>query len=269
MEADSKEEKPLFNNLREGGVVMSRGMRWILGSLFLTLIIGGFSPHTRGQEESSTILASRVIDRDVYDENKQLIGEVDDIIIRRSGKVKKLTVEFGGFLDIGDKLVALPFKSLDIKKDKVNIGTTEQQLENKPEFNYYTSGLRPEYYYRARPYAGPYYHPPPGYYYGPNAPPNYLREPHEWTYSPARFLASAVIDRRLINEEGEEIGRVKDLVINRKDNKIETIIIFSREILGKDLHIGLAYEPLGFSAYGLVYNVSPEELKDFIYPYKE
>jgi sporulation protein YlmC with PRC-barrel domain len=43
------------------------------------------------------------------------------------------------------------------------------------------------------------------------------------------------MDRRLINEEEKRIGRVKDLVINRKNNKIEKIIISSMYILGEDV----------------------------------
>jgi hypothetical protein len=58
-------------------------------------------------------------------------------------------------------------------------------------------------------------------------------------------------------------------VINGKDNKIGKIVIFSKDIPGKDVHLGFAYEPLGFKAYGLVYDIALEQLKDFIYPYEE
>ena len=51
-----------------------------------------------------------MIDRDVYDKNDKLIREVEDIIIRRSGKIKKLIIEYGKFLDIADRLVSPNFK---------------------------------------------------------------------------------------------------------------------------------------------------------------
>jgi uncharacterized protein YrrD len=233
------------------------------------MVFLAFPLSSQAQESQKTLLAGRIIDADVYDENRQEIGEVDDLIIRRSGKVKKLTVEFGGFMDIGDKLVALSFKKFSMKNGDVAAEATRQQLEKRPEINYYEEGFRPDYYYRARPYAGrPYHYPPPGYYYGPNTPRQPI-EPYEWAFSPARFLASAIMDRRLINEEGEEIGTVKDLVIHRQSNQITKIVIASEEILGKEVHVGLSYKPLGFTAYGLVYDISPGELKDFIYPYEE
>jgi len=240
---------------------------WILGSLAFILIFVGFAPATQGGEEKSTVLATDIIDRDVLDANKKLIGEVDDMIIRRSGRVKKVTVEFGGFMDLADKLVALSFKKLGLKDGKVTLDLTEKQLNERAEYNYYTQGLRPEYYYRTRPYAGPYRYPPPGYYYGPNVE-NPPIEPYEWALSPPRFLASAILDRRLVNKEGTEIGRVKDFVINWQDRKVEKIVIYSVDILGENVHVALPYEPIGFTAYGLVYDIQSKKLKKFIYPYK-
>ncbi|MFZ7110281.1 MAG: PRC-barrel domain-containing protein [Desulfatiglandales bacterium] len=240
----------------------------IAACLFIILIFVGLSSGAKGEEEESTILASRIIDRDVYDEKQEPIGEVDDIIMRRSGKVKRLSVEFGGFMDIGDRLVSVPFKAIIMKDGKVVLDSTKQQLEKKPELHYYEEGLRPEYYYRPRPFAGTYRYAPPGYYYGPPAP-NLVEETLKWAFSPSRFLASTILNRRLINEEGKSIGRVKDLVINRENHRVEKIVIFSEDILGKDIHVALDYEPLGFTAFGLVYDIEPGDLKDFIYPYKE
>jgi hypothetical protein len=248
---------------------MKSGIRGgVVGLAAFILFFGMVPADLQAQEDGTQIMASRIIDAAVYDEKQQQIGEVDDLILRRSGRVKKLTVEFGGFLDMGDTLVAVSFKRFGLKNGDVTLDATKQQLQKRSEFNYYRHGLRPGYYYRARPYAGPYYYPPPGYYYGPNAQ-NPPVEPYEWAFSPSRFLASVVMNRRLINEEGKDIGRVKDLLINRKDNKVEKIILFSEEILGEKVYAGLAYEPLGFTALGLVYDISPGKLKDFIYPYKK
>jgi sporulation protein YlmC with PRC-barrel domain len=218
------------------------------------------------------IPVSRIIDQDVYDGTGKLIGEVDDIIIRRGGKVKKMTVEFGGLLDIGDKLVSLPFKGFSMKNGNVTLDETEQELEKRPEFNYYRQGLRPGYYYRTTPYA--YRYPPPGYYYSPGnqdqpGRPHPLIGLFEWAFSPPRFLASVVMNRLLVNEEGKELGRIKDLLVSRKDNKVEKIIVSSIPHLEEDVHVALLYEPLGFTAYGLVYDISRRKLKDFIYAYEK
>jgi hypothetical protein len=75
-----------------------------------------------------------------------LIGEVDDIIFRRDGKAKRLTVEFGGILDIGDKVVALQFKSAKLGDEKVTLKQTEAALQQISAFRYYQHGFRPDYY---------------------------------------------------------------------------------------------------------------------------
>lgn len=238
----------------------------MMGILFVIFILVAFPLGTGAQENEATILTSQIIDQDVYDKNQNLIGEVDDLIIRRSGKVKKLTVEFGGFLDIGDKLVALPFKNFSLADGKVVLDMPEKQLKQKSEYDYYAHGLRPGYYYRARPYPGPY--PGPTYYYGPHTP-GPRQETYKWVYSPSRFLASVVMHRHLMNEQDEDIGTVTDLLINRKEGKVENIILSSMDILGKEVHVALPYKALGFSEYGLVYDIEPDELKEYIYPYEK
>jgi len=240
---------------------------WAYGSLFSLLVFGAFPFNSQAQEKEGAVFANRILDRDVYDAGQELIGEVDDVIIRRSGKIKKLTVEFGGFYDIGDKLVALPIRVFQMKDGKVALELTEQQLQRKPEFNYYTAGLRPEYYYRARPYAGWYHFPRPRYYHGPNEP-NPPMELYEWAFSPSRFLASVLMNRRLINEQGKNLGMLEDLMIDRDSNKVEKIIVSSVDILGENVYAALPYEPLGFTVYGLVYDMMPGELKNLIYAYE-
>jgi hypothetical protein len=227
----------------------------IAGSLFLILLVG-FSTDSRGQE-GADVLASRIIDQEVCGEKDKTIGEVDDIIIRRSGNAKKLTVEFGEwFWDLGDKLVALPFKKLSVENGKLFLDVTEQELKQRPYFYYHREGLRPGYYYRTRPYGGMY---PMGFYQGPGR-----RNPpvEKWAFSASRFLGSVILDRRLINERGVNIGWVKDLLINLNSNKVEKIIVSPEDISGKGDYVALPYKPLGFTAYGLVYDVRRDQLEN-------
>ncbi len=236
------------------------------GCLLLMTLLAGMPSSSYGEAKKDTILASQIMNADVFDSQQKRIGEVDDMIIRRSGRVKQLTVEFGGFFDIGDKLVALSFKRFNLKDGKVVLDATEKQLERKSAFSYYRHGLRPGYYYRARPYPGRY--PSPEYYYSPHVA-GVGNEFQDWVYSPSRFLASVFMDRLLVNEEGSYIGRVKDLLIDLNKSKVVKIILSSVEILGKDVHVALPYEPPGFSEAGIVYDIAPGELKDFVQPYEE
>lgn len=239
----------------------------------------GFVTPALAEETGKTVHASRIIDGDVYIGEDNLIGEVDDIVIRRSGRAKKLTIAYGGLLGIADKLVALNFKRFEMKDEKIIIDATEEQFKKKETFDYNERNLLPDYYYRRRYGPDPQYHynsrpmgpfpyAPPGYYKAPNMESLY-DDPFEWSYSPSRYLASSVMNRRLINEEGRDIGRVNDLVINLEENTVKKIVLLSEDILGKEVHVALPYKPLGFSAYGVVYDMAVEELKEYVYPHEE
>jgi hypothetical protein len=49
--------------------------------------------------------------RGAADEN---VGEIDDVVLGRDGRVVAVIVGVGGFLGIGEKKVAIPFEALEI-----------------------------------------------------------------------------------------------------------------------------------------------------------
>ncbi|MHB2169191.1 PRC-barrel domain-containing protein [Alsobacter sp. R-9] len=57
--------------------------------------------------------ASKFEGVDVYGANNEKIGDVDDVILDRNGKVEAVVIGVGGFLGIGEKLVALPFEQVE------------------------------------------------------------------------------------------------------------------------------------------------------------
>jgi sporulation protein YlmC with PRC-barrel domain len=225
--------------------------------LFVLLLAHPLAGHAKDGKQDQ-LLASRIIDQAVFNKQGEKVGQVDDLIVkRRNGLVTKLTVELGGF-DLGDKLIAVWFGDAEIGKNGgIVLDVTREQLAKKPAFSYRESGLRPE-YFQARPYAGPSYYAPPIFYYPPS-PSRFL--PAERAFSPRRFLATDVIDEYLINERGEYLGEVKDLLINGKD-RIDKILISSGGIVGEDTYIALPYKPLGFTAYGSIYDIALRELKN-------
>lgn len=53
--------------------------------------------------------AEKLLDEEVYGANGEEIGEVEDLIVGPDGKIESVIVEGGGFLDIGDSHVAVPW----------------------------------------------------------------------------------------------------------------------------------------------------------------
>lgn len=53
--------------------------------------------------------ASKLMGVDVYGSDNQKIGDIDEVIVDRDGKINSVVVGIGGFLGIGQKDVAIPY----------------------------------------------------------------------------------------------------------------------------------------------------------------
>jgi PRC-barrel domain len=81
--------------------------------------------------------ASSIIDSSVVNEHNEKIGMIDDLIIEPSEKVPFAVLSCGGFLGVGERLVVVPFDSLKISEDKIELsGATKNALLAMPEFSY-------------------------------------------------------------------------------------------------------------------------------------
>ena len=59
--------------------------------------------------------ASDLIGRDVFTSDNQDVGEVNDLILGRNGRLDGLVIEIGGFLGLGEHRVAVPLEALRIE----------------------------------------------------------------------------------------------------------------------------------------------------------
>lgn len=87
--------------------------------------------------------ASKVNGASVYNDKNEKVGSVDDLIIDRNDHVVYAVLSVGGFLGMGNHLVAVPYDQLVIntdnkgKVDKVVMrGATKDSLKAMPEFKY-------------------------------------------------------------------------------------------------------------------------------------
>src|SRR4051812_37694209 len=56
--------------------------------------------------------ASKVIGVNVYNDNNEKIGEIEELIIDKSSKVENVVLGVGGFLGMGEHYVAVPMEKL-------------------------------------------------------------------------------------------------------------------------------------------------------------
>jgi sporulation protein YlmC with PRC-barrel domain len=76
----------------------------------------------------------------VYDPKDAKIGDVEDVLLDRNGKVDAVMLGVGGFLGIGEKDVAVPFNAIKVTekngKRYLVMDTTKQALESAPGYTY-------------------------------------------------------------------------------------------------------------------------------------
>ena len=81
--------------------------------------------------------ASEVIGHDVTNIHGDKIGTVDDLVVSRRDKVTYAVVSVGGFLGIGDKLVAVDFDRLHFSpRESLVLHATKAELESLPAFTF-------------------------------------------------------------------------------------------------------------------------------------
>lgn len=80
--------------------------------------------------------ASQLIGQAVYNDHNQQIGKLDDLIVGRD-RVLFAIVGVGGFLGLGQHLIAVPYTSLRMTPNRIVLpGGTKQALLKLPEFHY-------------------------------------------------------------------------------------------------------------------------------------
>jgi sporulation protein YlmC with PRC-barrel domain len=74
-------------------------------------------------------------DLDLYTQDGEEIGEIEEVLVDADGQVRALTVEVGGFLGIGDREAIIEIDRLDRVDDQFQTSYTKEQLEQLPEWD--------------------------------------------------------------------------------------------------------------------------------------
>ena len=87
-----------------------------------------------------TLPISEYYDEDVYDAHDSKIGDIKDVLLDKSGQVVAVILGVGGFLGVGEKDVAVPFKAIRVTekdgKRYLTIDTTKEALQSAPGYTY-------------------------------------------------------------------------------------------------------------------------------------
>lgn len=86
----------------------------------------------------ASLTAEDLEDARVYAGDSNWVGEIGDLVLDENGNITHVVVDFGGFLGIGEKPVALDFDQVDIRRGGEGLGgatavyvdATEEELES-------------------------------------------------------------------------------------------------------------------------------------------
>jgi sporulation protein YlmC with PRC-barrel domain len=63
--------------------------------------------------------ASKLVGLNVYNDNNESIGSINDLLTDKSGNIKAAVISVGGFLGVGAHLVAVPFDKIKFVNEAV------------------------------------------------------------------------------------------------------------------------------------------------------
>jgi sporulation protein YlmC with PRC-barrel domain len=109
-------------------------------ALVAALTTGAFAATTMSAAPTESWTVTNYYKQTVYDPKESKIGDVDDVLVDKSGKVTGLVIGVGGFLGAGEKDVIVPFTAVKTSKksDKwwLTLDQTKDDLKTAPGFTY-------------------------------------------------------------------------------------------------------------------------------------
>ena len=87
------------------------------------------------------MLASNLLELDVYNLQNEEVGEIEDVIIDNGKAIKAVVISVGGFLGLGERHVAIEPGAIAITRSDAGelravVNSTRDDLKNAPEFRF-------------------------------------------------------------------------------------------------------------------------------------
>jgi sporulation protein YlmC with PRC-barrel domain len=75
---------------------------------------------------------SKVVGLNVYNDNNESIGSINDLLTDKSGNIKAVVLGVGGFLGVGEHLVAVPFDKIKFVNAPVSTTSASDTTTARP-----------------------------------------------------------------------------------------------------------------------------------------
>lgn len=115
----------------------------IIAGLAITaamLSTSAFATETLSAIPSNSATVTNYYKQAVYDPKESKIGDIDDVLVDKEGRITAFVIGVGGFLGVGEKDVAVPFSAVKgtKKNDKwwLTLDATKDSLKKAAGFKY-------------------------------------------------------------------------------------------------------------------------------------
>ena len=97
--------------------------------------------------QGSTWRTSKVVGLGVYNDNNESLGSINDLLMDKNGNIKAVVLGVGGFLGVGEHLVAIPYDKIKFVNEPVAYtgvaGATNTGAGKPPASSTMTTGAAP------------------------------------------------------------------------------------------------------------------------------
>jgi sporulation protein YlmC with PRC-barrel domain len=76
--------------------------------------------------------ASKVVGLNVYNDNNQNIGSINDLLMDKSGNIKAAVIGVGGILGVGEHLIVIPYEKIKFVNEPVAYTGTASNSSDRP-----------------------------------------------------------------------------------------------------------------------------------------
>ena len=102
----------------------------LVGSALLATVAFAQSPTAPGGSDAKPAAASessyqgnwrasKVVGLSVYNDKNESVGSINDLLMDKSGGIKAVVIGVGGFLGVGEHLVAIPFEKIKFVNEPI------------------------------------------------------------------------------------------------------------------------------------------------------
>lgn len=213
-------------------------MRRHLTGVMLGLASAAFvaSPAFAADKQDSTdkkpecLRASKLWGTEVVNRDNEELGEIENMAIEAgSGKIRYMVLSHGGLMDIGDKQVALPWNSFDVKGTRhyqVFLPVSERELSRAKGIDQSN--------YPDHPTASVKKKDGGDYSLAGAAEQKRTKESDDKTKQAKWVKLTKILNKKVINREGRHVGSFDDLLIMRKSGQAMVAVVSVEDVRGLD-----------------------------------